>query len=502
MKILPRHAACLASVIGVFLTLPINGSPQTSDRKQDQTAAAPSPQELFEKRLSPSVFVVEALNEKGSVVAIGSGVAVAPDEVVTNQHVIEDGEYWQVKRGSKTWPATLSHLDSDHDLGQLKVLGLKMLPVSVRDSSTLVIGERVYAIGAPEGLELTLSEGIISGLREDEQVRLIQTSAAISHGSSGGGLFDAQGRLIGITSFFLKEGQNLNFALPGELVRALATQQLTKKQKTEMSPDFRSQRLYEVGYEADEAGDHEKAIMAFREAARLDPHDPIPWHSLGIAYNSLQRYDEAIKAYQEALRQFDKTSKGDSTPRVIKRLVARVWFSLGVTYGHLKQTDQEVRAYREAVRLDPDHNNAWFSLGFAYSKQKDHEQAIRAYREAVRIKPDDVDAWNFLGGSYDDSHQWELAMGAYREALRLKPDYAETWFYLGNHYTQLDHFDQAAEALREAVRLKPDHIYAWDCLGTIYSAQHDRSKMMQVYEMLKTLDRERADEFFQKFVLP
>jgi len=182
---------------------------------------APSAQELL-KRLSPSVFVVEALNERGSVVAIGSAVAVAPGEVVTNKHVVEAGTAWRVRQGRKTWPATLIHFDMDHDLCQLKADGLKAPPVLVRTSSTLAVGERVYAIGAPKGLELTFSEGVISGLREYEQARLVQTSAAISPGSSGGGLFDAQGRLVGITTMFLKEGQNLNFALPGELVQALA----------------------------------------------------------------------------------------------------------------------------------------------------------------------------------------------------------------------------------------------------------------------------------------
>src|SRR5207245_10744378 len=107
MKILPRHATCLASVIGLFLTLPITASPQTSERKQNQATTAPSPQELF-KRLSPSVFVLEALNESGSVVATGSSVAVAPDEVVTNKHVIKEGVAWRIRRGRQTWTATLT----------------------------------------------------------------------------------------------------------------------------------------------------------------------------------------------------------------------------------------------------------------------------------------------------------------------------------------------------------------------------------------------------------
>ncbi|MFP5464469.1 MAG: trypsin-like peptidase domain-containing protein, partial [Gammaproteobacteria bacterium] len=73
--------------------------------------------------------------------------------------------------------------------------------------------ERVYSIGSPGGLENTLGEGIISGLRGK---RLIQTSAPISHGSSGGGLFDAAGYLIGITTFNMVDAQNLNFAVSAE----------------------------------------------------------------------------------------------------------------------------------------------------------------------------------------------------------------------------------------------------------------------------------------------
>src|SRR5262249_49670558 len=89
----------------------------------------------------------------------------------------------------------------------------------------LQVGQRVYAIGAPQELELTLSDGLISGLRQTEggSIQLIQTSAPISPGSSGGGLFDQDGRLVGITTFFVEEGQNLNFALPAAWVLELSS---------------------------------------------------------------------------------------------------------------------------------------------------------------------------------------------------------------------------------------------------------------------------------------
>src|SRR5882724_1096828 len=119
---------------------------------QKQKEAAPSPQELYE-RLSASVFIVESLDAAGTVVAKGSAVAVATGEVVTNRHVIEDGVSWRLKRGNNSWPATITHLDADHDLCQLRGKGLAALPVTVRSSAALAVGERVYAIGSPEGLE-------------------------------------------------------------------------------------------------------------------------------------------------------------------------------------------------------------------------------------------------------------------------------------------------------------------------------------------------------------
>src|ERR1700752_51829 len=202
-----------------------------------------SPVEVFQK-VSPSVFVVEVVDENGKTLVLGSAVAVAPDFLITNCHVIQNGSSVKVSRGKENWSARLIQASPDHDLcglrpkadGQITTAfdeqgrviftnedspagrpsGLSLSPVNVRPSSDLATGERVYAIGSPEGLELTFSEGVISALRESEGVRMIQTSAPISPGSSGGGLFDTHGNLVGITTFYLKEGQSLNFALPGE----------------------------------------------------------------------------------------------------------------------------------------------------------------------------------------------------------------------------------------------------------------------------------------------
>lgn len=178
------------------------------------------PEKLFEK-VSPSIVVVVTMNSSGKPVFQGSGVVVASEEVTTNCHVLEQGARYQVKQGNHTWPATLVRGNADYDLCVLSAPALTAPPVSPRGVKGIKVGARVYAIGAPRGLELTLSEGLVSSLRPIGNSQIIQMNAAISPGSSGGGLFDADGQLIGITTFYLTEGQNLNFALPTDWIATL-----------------------------------------------------------------------------------------------------------------------------------------------------------------------------------------------------------------------------------------------------------------------------------------
>ena len=179
-----------------------------------------SPEALFQQ-VSKSVFIVEGLGPDGRVVTQGSGVVVAAQGIATNCHVVVGTAAIRIRRGTMRWDAVVAHVHPSQDLCQLHVPGLSAPSVAIRSSTAVQPGERVYAVGAPQGLELTISEGIVSGIREHEGIRLIQTTAPISPGSSGGGLFDANGRLIGLTTFLVKEAQNLNFAYPGELIAAL-----------------------------------------------------------------------------------------------------------------------------------------------------------------------------------------------------------------------------------------------------------------------------------------
>jgi serine protease Do len=180
-----------------------------------QLALCLTPDQVYEK-VRDSVVVVKSYDQKGKLVGFGSGVVIPSGDVVTNYHVIARGSRYEISRAGKTNAATKKIYNRDNDLALLSAQCLVATPVFLGQANGLKVGERVYAVGSPEMLELSISEGIVSQLRGGVPP-LIQTTAAISPGSSGGGLFNAEGELVGITTFKWR-GENLNFALPVEWI--------------------------------------------------------------------------------------------------------------------------------------------------------------------------------------------------------------------------------------------------------------------------------------------
>lgn len=183
-----------------------------------------TPAQVYAK-VSPSVWKVLTYDVDGLPLGQGSAVVIGDETLVTNCHVLRQAKRVDVRRETVTVLAKLDMWDVQRDLCQLRAKGLTAPVVNLSASSRLLVGQEVFAIGNPKGLDLTLSSGLISSLRRDDKERLvlIQTSAAISGGSSGGGLFDSEGMLLGLTTLGSVTGdaQNLNFAIPVDWIREL-----------------------------------------------------------------------------------------------------------------------------------------------------------------------------------------------------------------------------------------------------------------------------------------
>ena len=174
----------------------------------------------------PSVVLLVMEDDRGQPVALGSGFFVKENVIASNFHVVEKATRGYAKLVSQKTRYAIQGvvgLDSKHDLVLLAVEGASAPSLKLGDGSKVAVGDTIFAVGNPQGLEGTFSQGIISGIRQLETDSLLQITAPISPGSSGGPVLDSEGRVIGVAVATFRTGQNLNFAIPvkhvGELLQ-------------------------------------------------------------------------------------------------------------------------------------------------------------------------------------------------------------------------------------------------------------------------------------------
>jgi tetratricopeptide (TPR) repeat protein len=411
-------------------------------------AAAKTPGQVYEQA-SKSTVVVRNLDSGGKARSMGSGVILPERDVVTNCHVVKGASQIKVRIGKKEYPATLRHSDWDRDVCSLSVAGISAPAILIGSTKALRVGAKVYAIGAPRGLELTLSDGIVSSLREVEGGQYIQTTAAISPGSSGGGLFDENGALVGLTTFYLAEGQNLNFAVPVEWVKELPKRNAKTATAAQTETGWLNKTI-----ELENRKDWPALIEHSLRWTKAQPGSPMAWHNLGASYGQAGQFTKAIEAYQQALR--------------INPEYTRAWSGLGLVYGSIDQPAKAIEAFEQALRINPELGQAWFGLGSVYGLTRQYTKAIEAYQQALRIDPEDVSSWGGLGVTYGKAGQSTKAIEAHQQALRIDPENAT----------------------------------AWAGLGIAYARSGQRGKVMEVYKRIKTLDPSVAEFFFNEVVVP
>jgi peroxiredoxin len=209
------HRVCCYPRIAMSLLIVRAATPQAPNNNL-LTAS-----ELF-KKVSPAVALIEL--EDGNARFQGSGFIVSSDgKILTNYHVIVNAKTATVRLANGDTYDTVEVIDIDRrkDIALLKIKAVDLPYVSLGKSADVEIGATVFAISNPEGLKNTLSQGLISAVREGDGFRLFQMSAPISHGSSGGPVFNNKGEVIAIAKGGIDQGQNLNFSIPIDYARGM-----------------------------------------------------------------------------------------------------------------------------------------------------------------------------------------------------------------------------------------------------------------------------------------
>lgn len=189
-------------------------------------AHAQSPQQIAKKALASTVLLVME-DANGQPLSLGSGFFVRNGQVATNLHVVKGASRGYAKlvdQKTKYDIEGITAVDAERDLVILKISipGVQIIPLG--DSDTVQVGAPIYAVGNPRGLEGTFSQGIISSIRKVGTDKILQLTAPISPGSSGGPVLNDKGQVIGVSVAIFRSGQNLNFAIPSNYLEKLMKQ--------------------------------------------------------------------------------------------------------------------------------------------------------------------------------------------------------------------------------------------------------------------------------------
>jgi tetratricopeptide (TPR) repeat protein len=379
---IPRVVVVLSLCLFAHLAIAQETSSSSSNEKAGTVATEAKLPELV-RRVKPSVVSILTYDLKGEPLISGSGFFIRPGEVLTNMHVIKGAhrvEIHTLEGKGRTYPVTGAlAIDDEADLALLKVdlpaERSRPLPLT----NTLPDeGEQIFVIGNPLRLEGSVSNGIVSAIREVPDLgRIIQVTAPVSHGNSGSPLFNMRGEVIGIVTVKVTNGQNINLALGvsrmialhgGELV---SFDQVSAKGKPGTQPEALAEVWYRGGIDSLWLGNYDNALNYFETAANRNPRRPETWIQIGYCKVKQGRNEEAIRAYKRAIQLRPNSSEA--------------YNKLGDAYFFGARFTEAIAAYQEAARIHPADGEAYYNLALAYLETGDRDAAVAQSRRLESI---------------------------------------------------------------------------------------------------------------------
>jgi tetratricopeptide (TPR) repeat protein len=314
------------------------------------------------RRIKPSAVAIETFNSRGEKRARASGFFIASDRIITNRHVIEGAYRAEIHLANgNAYPVRgVLAVDGEGDIALLQAEvppGLATPLEVVR--TTPQEGESIVVIGNPFGLEGSVSNGIVSAVREVPNLgKIIQITAPISHGNSGSPVFNMKGQVIGVVTIKVTNGQNINLALGAARLDALKTEKLVTFEELSSKP---------------KSGQQSEVLAEW-------------WYRNGLNSLWLGNYDSALGYFENAV---------DKNPAR-----AEAWIQVGFCKVKQGKNEEAIRAYMQAIRLRPNSYEAYNKLGDAYYYASRYYDAIEAYRRAASLRPDLAEAYYNLGMTY------------------------------------------------------------------------------------------------------
>ncbi len=446
------------------------------------------------KKIQPAVVKIVVYNMNKQVSSIGSGFFINPKgHLVTNYHVLRGAFSAEViDHDGVKYP--IDRVIAQNRFADLIKVSVDIPPMLLHwlETSDEIpnIAEQVLVVGSPLGLEQSVSEGIVSAVREIPNLgQFFQTTAPISPGSSGSPVINMKGQVVGIVSFQSAMGQNINFAISSRKVLALFDE-LPGQTIAEWTYRVSNQKpklaaeLCQKGFQFSVNGEYKKALTFYKDATEKDPTDIMAWYGLSQCYVGLGKPDEVVDTYKQAIR--------------INLNDASLHYNLGNYYRNLGKNTEAIESYRAAIHVDPDNPIAYMQLGTLYSQIGRYRDSIKVHKQVVRMDPQSAFAHFHIGTAHLELDESKAAVEAYRQAVLLNPEFAKAYSMLGIALGKIGRHSEALNAFTRAIEIDPDDAEAHFNIGVAYTQKGDRAVALQEYKILKALDEQKAKQLFEQ----
>ena len=467
----------------LFLLFTINCYPQVEEKEPEKKALSPeilldeiseddlNAEQIIEQNKSALVSIwfhsdnyysYYYYEDKDTVLLNGSGFIFSEEGIIgTNYHVVDGFDSILVKTSDGIFHnAELLLVDEKNDIAIIRIIDTlqqKFPFVKLGDSDNAKVGQVIYAVGSPLGFEYTISEGIIAALREDEKVdfndpytyelivrtfdKVIQITAAISPGNSGGALFNSKGEVIGVTSYSYGFYGNLNFAIAINSFKNLINsvnfanlenneEFLKKKEENLFNTNFRlannyKSRLYGTWIYSKQV-DTMTVIDTF--ALKQDSINQINLVKAERYYeNCLELKPDSFYIYQEMM-------------------------DLYVFIEDFKKAEDLYITIKERFDSDSLLNTLSSSLASAYSTSKDYKKALTFYKKMLKLDTSDVFIYYQIANTYEMMKKYKKAITGYKDVLKRDSNYTEAYVQLGQiYFKKYKNYDKAKRYLTEAL---------------------------------------------------
>lgn len=398
----------------------------------------PKLKDLIKER-EKAVFKVLTYDRNNKPLASGSGFFISANgTAISNVHVFKDAYSAKIKLldGKELSVQYIIDFDESFDLLKFKIEGTNF-PFLTPFNGKIEKGENVFTIGSPLGLESTVSTGIVSNVREFEGYgRVIQITAPISHGSSGGTVFNENGYLIGVTTFGIAEGQNLNFAVDIKKIQQL--KRTLNATVLQYATTFNSDLFMLKGLYAMANNEYQKAVDFFTKYIIQKPKNDIGYLRRGNAYKELRDAKNAMADYNKCIELNPQNEIAYSNRGLLKGI-------LGDLSGGFQDCISSLKINETSV--------AYYNLGWICFEQEDYEQAERAFSDALKLEPSKASIYNERGQARVQLNKFRDAIQDFTSLIGLEPTNPMAFLNRGICYLELKDNNEACKDFKKAKEL-------------------------------------------------